>query len=750
VHLKSLDIAGFKSFAKKTDLEFTTSITGIVGPNGSGKSNVAEAFRFVLGEQSIKSLRGKRGEDLIFNGSPSHARANRASVRIVLDNAARVFPLDFEEITIERVVNRDGVNEYLINGSRTRLKDVQELLASANIGPTGHHIISQGEADRILSASPRERREMIEDALGLKVYQYKKAESEKKLQKTRENIAQVESLRREVAPHLRFLERQIKKMERAIELRNELAQRYAEYLRREDEYLAFHYDLLSQARQEPASQLAALEVKLSQTKEKIASSKKDEKRDDLIRLEGEIRVTREEQQSLLKEEGKLEGQIDYLNRTIKDLEHAAQSVGDVSVPLSRVTEVVDRVEHVASRGEMAASLDEARESMREMSQHLRDFVHEISHNSVKDESQIVKFRSECLALVERKETLQQKLSDIDAQEHALRREYTALEQTIENEKSEGRSAEREMFDIMGRERELHATLADIDRDTRTLERDRIDFKREIEEAMTLIGRAAADYFTIDLNDSAGAPLSREAIAGEARDIQLNRRRELEKLKIRLEELGGAGGEEVIKEYNDAKTRDEFLHKEIIDLEATVTSLMSLIDDLTKELNTQFTQGIEKISGEFNTFFGMMFQGGTGALTRMIEKKQSEDDIEGGIEQEEGIEVDVKLPHKRIRGLEMLSGGERALTSIALIFAMSQVNPPLFVILDETDAALDEANSKRYGDMVSALAKRSQLILITHNRETMSRAGVLYGVTMGADGVSKLLSVKFDQAVAVAK
>jgi chromosome segregation protein len=163
-------------------------------------------------------------------------------------------------------------------------------------------------------------------------------------------------------------------------------------------------------------------------------------------------------------------------------------------------------------------------------------------------------------------------------------------------------------------------------------------------------------------------------------------------------------------------------------------------------------GIEKISREFNTFFGMMFQGGTGALMRVSEKKRNDtdDDTVEPTEVEEGIEVDVKLPHKRIRGLEMLSGGERALTSIALIFAMSQVNPPLFVILDETDAALDEANSKRYGDMVTALAARSQLILITHNRETMSRAGVLYGVTMGSDGISKLLSVKFDEAASVAK
>src|SRR4051812_40070862 len=118
--------------------------------------------------------------------------------------------------------------------------------------------------------------------------------------------------------------------------------------------------------------------------------------------------------------------------------------------------------------------------------------------------------------------------------------------------------------------------------------------------------------------------------------------------------------------------------------------------------------------------------------------------------EEGIDISVNLPQKKIKGLMMLSGGERALTSIALLFAISQVNPPPFIILDETDAALDEANSKKYGNMIESLSKYSQLILITHNRETMSRAGVIYGVTMGSNGVSKLLSIAFDEAASVAK
>ncbi len=263
MYLKSLEISGFKSFAKKDVLEFATPITAIVGPNGSGKSNIAEAFRFVLGEQSFKSMRGKKGEDLIFGGTTNASRANRASVKIVLDNRTNVFPIDYDEVSVERTVHRDGTNEYLINGARTRLKDVQELLAAANIGPTGHHIISQGEADRILSASPKDRREMIEDALGLKVFQYKKAESQKKLTKTEENIAHVQSLRKEVQPHLKFLEKQVKKIEKSLELKEELKSVYKEYLKREDIYLAHHHDRLTEKRKKPEAELAELETELA-------------------------------------------------------------------------------------------------------------------------------------------------------------------------------------------------------------------------------------------------------------------------------------------------------------------------------------------------------------------------------------------------------------------------------------------------------------------------------------------------------
>jgi len=164
---------------------------------------------------------------------------------------------------------------------------------------------------------------------------------------------------------------------------------------------------------------------------------------------------------------------------------------------------------------------------------------------------------------------------------------------------------------------------------------------------------------------------------------------------------------------------------------------------------KFREGLDKINTAFAKFFHTLFSGGRAEIfvTEIQLKKEFEDDPD---EFELGVDLSVSLPNKKVRGLSMLSGGERSLTSIALLFAMSSVTPPPFIILDETDAALDEANSKRYGDMIELLSKESQLILITHNRETMSRAGILYGVTMGSDGASRLLSVSLEQAEAVAK
>jgi chromosome segregation ATPase len=759
MHLKELTINGFKSFARKSELEFTTPITAIVGPNGSGKSNVAEAFRFVLGEQSVKSMRGKRGEDLIFNGSESVSRSNRASVSITLlnplKNGTRVFPLDFDEISVERVVHRDGTNEYSINGSKVRLKDVQELLASANIGPTGHHIISQGEADRILSANGKERREMIEDALGLKVFQFKKTESERKLKKTEENIAQVESLRREVAPHLKFLEKQIKKIERSLALQEELKQVYADYLKREDTYIAYHHDRLTHARIEPRERLQEIENRILEARTHMNTQVDDGATQALMRLEENMSATRRRRQEHTRAIGQLEGQLLFIDRQIGDANRRAQNAEDIPIPRATFIQTLNQIEQKVREVAQSTDIHAIINTLKEIASSLRSLL--VHTSDEKDSQGTRQLEVEKDALVEEKRALEEMLEHVGKDEATQQQEYNAIKEDIERHEAGGREAERTIFTLMQEQRTIEQTIDRIDRELAVLERDRVSFKEELQEAVSLIGRSAGMYFEQVVVDNVGVAIPQDVLVNESREVQYGRRRELERMKIRLEELGTGSNEDVLKEYKEVKERDEFLAHEIVDLRDSVAKLQALITELTNDLNLQFVEGIDKINTEFKRFFTLMFGGGSADLLRVrpkVVRKESDEidthDTDVDEEQEEGIDIDVKLPNKKVRGLEMLSGGERALTSIALIFAMSQVNPPLFVILDETDAALDEANSRRYGDMISALAQKSQLILITHNRETMGRAGVLYGVTMAGDGVSKLLSVKFDEAVAVAK
>ncbi|MFA6095666.1 MAG: AAA family ATPase, partial [Candidatus Paceibacterota bacterium] len=348
MYLKSLELTGFKSFAKKADISFNTPITAIVGPNGSGKSNVAEAFRFVLGEQSMKSMRGRKTEDLIFNGGDSSARANRASVKLIFDNRKRLLNIDFDEVAIERVIHRDSLSEYLINGTQVRLKDVIELLSGAHIGASGHHMISQGEADRILNANSCERREMIEDALGLKIYQYKREESERKLERTRENMDKVESLRKEIAPHLKFLKKQVEKVERTIALREELRNTYKEYLKRESIYLDKAEKEIHEEGVGPKRDLERLEGELAAAKKVLDDAKNENaKVAELIALEQKLKRAREARDEAVHAIGRIEGELASLEKMLAR-ERALAGAEVATVEFAKVKSLVGRIEELCS------------------------------------------------------------------------------------------------------------------------------------------------------------------------------------------------------------------------------------------------------------------------------------------------------------------------------------------------------------------------------------------------------------------
>jgi chromosome segregation protein len=717
--LSRLELSGFKSFAKPTKLEFPAAVSGVVGPNGSGKSNIAEAMRWVLGEQSMKSLRGKKGEDLIFNGSQTAPKLGKASVSLVLDNKKKILPIDYDEVKITRKVFRDGINDYLINDSVVRHKDVVELLSNIGLGTSSHHIISQGEADRILNASPKERRQMIEDALGLKIYQLKRAEAERKLEKTKDNMNQVETLKREIQPHLKFLKKQVEKAEEVFSLRDKLKNLYAVYFLNESNYLKTNEGKI-------INEKSVIEKEFHEIKKELHGVPEDSQ---AVKLKNEIQELKKEisekevgagelrlkRNSTERELGRIEGTLEAVEAEKKQDDNASVSMKEVKNFTEEIETAIDK--------EL---------TLEQIKKIIRDFLSRIG-------SRIFTSSPNLSDLKKRQEETKNTLNKINEQEKELLVRHSMLNKGIEEKQKTLHSLEKERYSMETRLKELGGILINLNARKENFDMQNNEFEMEKREARALLGN-------MELSIS-------EEIVSDWGNERIKIRRDVERMKIRVED-SGAIDNEILKEHEEVKKRDEFFEKEIGDLKQATDSLKNLLIEIEERINRDFRAGIEKINKEFQSFFNEMFGGGKAELRVVVPPKRVKKDEEAEnmeIEnfeeekQEEGIEVYVNLPKKRIHSLDMLSGGERALTSIALLFAVSQVNPPPFLVLDETDAALDEANSQKYGKMLNNLSRQTQLIVITHNRETMKQAGVLYGVTMGADSVSKILSIKFAEA-----
>lgn len=765
MHLKSIELNGFKSFGKKSTVDFTTPITGIVGPNGSGKSNIVEAIRFVLGEQSMKSLRGKGGIDLIFKGSKTTSQGSRAQVTITFDNSKKVFSftnsglgvsLDFDEITVTREVHKDGVNKYYINGSDVRLKDVVDLLASVNIGSSGHHIISQGEADRVLNASSRDRRNMIEDALGLKVYQYRIKESERKLEKTQVNMKEVTLMRREIAPHMAFLKKQVEKIEKAEALRTELSELYKGYLFAEGAYVSIESKRLTHERRILDEKMLAIEERI----ERIPKAEDEEKENQ----------NNQKQISELKNTAyKLRAASSDLSRTLGRLEAMLENAkeeldGDIE-PEKMITEsewknMISMCEAEIDKALASNDSQNTIKILTSLKLELQNISKNIkgSNNTKKDEIEI---KIKTLSIEH--ENIIKEVEKIKLEENSVQINIKNLEEEDRARTTTIRDSEKVRYELLNEKSQINGSLQALRFEEEKLQVIKTMFESEVQDAGVIIGREAMIYaqegMRHDTNIVTDMP---------DRSMQEETRKKIERIKIKLEDAGLGNSSEITKEYNDTIERDAFLLKELEDLNNSITSLRILIQELKETLDTEFKTGVEKINKQFQEFFTLMFGGGTAFLSVVLEHKkvrkdegiddvdesdeENDNEVSDGAELqfERGVEINVSLPHKKVRDLHMLSGGERSLTSIALLFAMSQVNPPPFLVLDETDAALDEANSRKYGNMLENLSKYSQLVVVTHNRETMSRAQVLYGVTVGIDGVSKLLSIKLDDAKSYAK
>ena len=310
MYLKSIEVHGFKAFANKIVFDFHNGITGIVGPNGSGKSNVADAVRWVLGEQSAKQLRGASMQDVIFAGTENRKPLSYAYVAITLDNSDHKLQVDYEEVTIARRVYRSGESEYLMNGSPCRLKDVNELFYDTGIGKEGYSIIGQGQIDRILSGKPEERRELFDEAAGIVKYKRRKVTAQKKLEHERENLVRVNDILSELERQLAPLERQSEKAHLYLKKKEELkeydvnmflleVERIEQLLSeagKNFEIASEHLTETKEQHEKMKSEYAAMEEAMAQMDEKISNLKDSIAGTDVTKgkLEGQINVLKEQ------------------------------------------------------------------------------------------------------------------------------------------------------------------------------------------------------------------------------------------------------------------------------------------------------------------------------------------------------------------------------------------------------------------------------------------------------------------------
>ena len=413
MYLKSIEIQGFKSFANKIVFEFHNGITGIVGPNGSGKSNVADAVRWVLGEQRVKQLRGGSMQDVIFAGTQMRKAQGFAYVAITLDNQDHQLAIDYDQVTVSRRLYRSGESEYMINGSACRLKDVNELFYDTGIGKEGYSIIGQGQIDKILSGKPEDRRELFDEAAGIVKFKRRKGIAQKKLEDEKQNLVRVKDILSELEKQVGPLSRQAETARRYLQLKEEL-KRYdvnaflMESLRTKEQLLEF----------------SGREGIVSGDLEE-AKGAADRIREDYDRLSAEMGQLEEKltkSRELLNQEnlkkGSLEGQINVLNEQINtekmNVEHLKNRMAAIGEEMGRRQEKL--LEYGGEAKSLSAKTDEISESQRRAEDALKEadfLIQSIEQRIEEGKSQIIDTLNERASVTARRQRYETMLEQVN-------------------------------------------------------------------------------------------------------------------------------------------------------------------------------------------------------------------------------------------------------------------------------------------------------------------------------------------------
>ena len=850
--VQRISLNGFKSFEKKRLIELNFPVTAFVGPNGSGKSNVADAIRWVLGEQSMKHIRATRVEDVIFAGSARKPSKGMAEVELHFDNQSNLFAVPFREVVITRRSYRNGQNEYLLNGRSVLLREVQELMAGSALGSFDLTVIGQGEIDQILIMGSEQITSLLEDASGVKPFYMKKQRIIRNLNRNSEHLLRLHDIMNELEPRLKELQRESKQAEAFIEFRNELKKLQQQWFSGQIGRIAQGIDEFTDAITAAQKKKDVFYAKIEEleAQSKVIADGLSERQEQLHSQQAKVETAQSALNSLWQEQAGLKAKIEF---------NASQlhSMGDV--PAGDETSMVSKHADLQKRHaaveaqcklqekqgiELQEQLSSAMKAYQELLKQLneqqaaevkrfdlsniktklgelKDLYHKLTAKlfSVTKPSmdQIQRAFTEAKHIHERIEPLLDELSgglddktpeadnSLDnapkAEElYALTQELqeklgakVALKNRLEQERlsiaQQAQTLERELAQVRGsdssgkqelasalqkeqqylivQEQQIAERITGAENLLR-LEKDGLtglfsqqaenkqltDYKVEItrqqaelyklrdQEQALLLQRTRLETKREDIVERArmefgfAGELIELNMATEHKTIVLTVEEmmkledELYRMKARIDRIGDVN-QKAPAEYDEVRQRFEWLHGHIEDIEEAaryIEKSLKAIDDHVEQL---FNKVFADTQTRFSEYFELLFGGGEGRLVR------TENVLLGQTE----IQIKAQPPGKRMHDLNLLSGGERSLGAVALLFAILESCGTPLCVLDEVDAALDEMNVGKFCQALRRLNEHTQVIMITHNRRTMEVADCLYGTTMQDDGTTQIVSLR---------
>lgn len=925
VFLKSLEIFGFKSFVDRTRIEFSDGITALLGPNGCGKSNVVDAVKWVLGEQSAKNMRAEKMEDIIFNGTETRKPLNVAEVILTIANDNGLLPLDVSEITIKRRLYRSGESEYYINNNQVKLKDIRELFWDTGVGKAAYSVMEQGKIDQILSSKPEDRRYLFEEAAGITRFKAKRAEAERKLERTEENMRQIEGILGEVKRSYDVLKVQADKAIACRSLREDIfnfeldiqllrlkgfvldqdrKSKEVEKASQQREQVTQEIDAINESLSENMEEVNSMENRLVELEKQIhglaiekngkdqqakqLNQRQGEIKQKLTQLEGRQSFLTEQIESLQEDIGEQESGLHQQRRRIEEVGKNITSFEEnINLAGSRITEndrqaaqhestiqeldgeafnhrkdlesiTEDIVTELDSRlkdaGYSSSACAAARERVDELVGKLlalatgrknifSDFA-SIANPSANDAGRFTKtglesftemesllqqlkealaqymdstpqFIDDFLApegIITRKRSIDREIAQIHERQDGLRERISSLKsenaglvgkideyrgtleelriqkaqmqthiqsaedkikllrRTLASQESALHDVENELFAERKRLEDVHDQLVELEGEIASIERRGVTMTAELQEleqeirsrnsdvsgkkeevkkktaelskCQALLEKYSLDLATIEtdirnVKENFRENHSRDLMEFEERMYTITApsaelRDKLAKARQSMKDLGNVNLS-APEEFAETKERYDFLVAQIADLQKAKDDLQRITEEIRAESTELFLATYNKIKKNFHNMFRRLFGGGRAEL-RLVNPQNV---------LESGIDIFAQPPGKKLENIALLSGGEKTMTAVSLLFATYMVRPSPFCLLDEIDAALDEQNVLRFIHTLRDFANVSQYIVITHNKKTVSGAGTMLGVTMEESGVSKVITIRLE-------